>query len=105
MPARKHREGEELDDWLARKERFKHQALAAREHVKVLSGHTLLRLEEAAAMIGVTKKTLRDLEAQNLPNWPMRVTLSPKITGYRLKDLEALIDGGMVEAVEAEAAE
>ena len=104
MPARKHRQGVELESWLARKERFQFQALAAREHVKVLSGHTLLRLDEAAALIGITKKTLRELEARNLPNWPMRVTLSPKVTGYRLKDLEALIDGGMARR-ETEAAE
>ncbi len=104
MPARKAREGAELDEWLARKERFQFQAMVARQAVKQLSGHTLLRLDEAAAMLGVTKKTLRELEQQNLPNWPQRVTLSPKVTGYRLKDLEALIDGGMTLR-QAEAAE
>ncbi len=105
MPARKHRDGAENEEWLARKERFQFQAMVARQTAKQLSGHTLMRLEEAAAMIGVTKKTLRELEKQNLPNWPLRVTLSPKVTGYRLKDLEALIDGGMVGAPEMEDAE
>lgn len=96
MPARKHRTGEELEAWEARKAAHQVQMLIARETVKSLTGHTLLRLDEAAAAIGVTKKTLRELESQNLPNWPQRVTLSPKVTGYRLKDIEALIDGGMV---------
>jgi predicted DNA-binding transcriptional regulator AlpA len=95
MPARKHREGAELEEWLAAKERFAFQAMVARQSVQQLSGHALLRLDEAAAMLGVTKKTLRELERQKLPNWPQRVTLSPKVTGYRLKDLEALIDSGM----------
>lgn len=104
MPARNHREGAELHDWLAHKERFQFQAMVARQTVKQLSGHTLMRLDEAAAMIGVTKKTLRELEKQNLPHWPQRVTLSPKVTGYRLKDLEFLIDGGMVGGLEIEPA-
>ncbi|WP_057884345.1 hypothetical protein [Tsuneonella troitsensis] len=104
MPARKHRTGEELEAWEARKAAHQMQMLIARETVKSLTGHTLLRLDEAAAAIGVTKKTLRELEAQKLPNWPQRVTLSPKVTGYRLKDIEALIDGGMVPR-EVESAE
>lgn len=103
MPARKHRTGEELEAWEARKAAHQMQMLIARETVKNLSGHTLVRLKEAAAMIGVTVKTLRELEA-NQPGWPQRVTLSPKVTGYRLKDLEALIDNGMA-AREEEAAE
>jgi predicted DNA-binding transcriptional regulator AlpA len=101
MPARKHRDGAELEEWLARKERFKFQNMVARETAKQLSGHTLLRLEEAAAMLGISKKTLRDLEGQGLSCWPRRVTLSTKVTGYRLKDVEALIDSGMA-AREAE---
>ena len=68
MPARKHREGAEAQEWLARKERFTFQMAVARESVKQLTGHTLLRLDEAAAMLGVTKKTLRELEKQELPN-------------------------------------
>lgn len=104
MPARKHRTGEELEAWEERKRAHQLKMMIARETVKNLSGHTLLRLDEAASMLGVTKKTLRELEAQDLPNWPQRVTLSPKVTGYRLKDLEALIDGGMAER-EVEAAE
>lgn len=101
MPARKHRVGEELNLWEERKRTHEIQMIIARQTVKNMSGHTLMRLSEAAAMIGVTKKTLRDLEGQNLPNWPRRVTLSPKVTGYRLKDLEALIDSGLVGSAEA----
>ena len=101
MPARKHRIGDELELWEQRKRTHEIQTMIARQTVKGMSGHTLMRLGEAAAMIGVTKKTLRDLEGQNLPNWPRRVTLSPKVTGYRLKDLEALIDSGLVGGAEA----
>ena len=89
MPARKHRTGEELELWQARKQANQIHMMIARERVKNLSGHTLLRLDEAAAMLGVTKKTLRELESQRRPNWPSRVTLSPKITGYRLADRSA----------------
>lgn len=104
MPARKHREGADHEEWLAKKERFQFQAMIAREAVKQISGHTLMRLDEAAAFLSVTKKTLRELEKQGLPNWPQRVTLTPKVTGYRLKDLEALIDSGLTP-VEVEPAE
>lgn len=98
MPARKHREGEELELWEGRKRSHQLQMMIARETVKSLSGYTLMRLDEAAAMIGVTKKTLRELESQKLPKWPQRVRISPKVTGYRLMDLEALIEHGMVPA-------
>ncbi len=100
MPARKHRTGEELDQWEERKRSHQIQMLIARETVRSLSGHTLLRLKEAAAMLGVTVKTLRELEKQRLLHWPRRVTLSPKVTGYRLCDLEALIDGSIAGHVE-----
>ena len=98
MPARKERHGDDLENWEQRKRSHQLQQLIARETVKSLSGHTLLRLDDAAAFLSVTKKTLRELEKQNLPGWPRRVTLTPKVTGYRLKDLEALIEGGMAPA-------
>ena len=101
MPARIHRTGEELELWEERKRTHEYQTILARQTVKQMSGHTLMRLGEAAAMIGVTKKTLRELEGQNLPHWPRRVTLSPKVTGYRLKDLEALIDSSLVGGAKA----
>lgn len=95
MPARKHRTGEELETWEERKRAHQMQMMIARETVKSLSGHTLLRLKEAAAFLGVTVKTLRELEKQNLANWPRRVFISPKVTGYRLMDMHALVEGGM----------
>lgn len=95
MPARNYREGDELEAWEARKRSHTLQMAIARETVKSLSGHTLLRLKEAASMLGVTVKTLRDLECQSLPNWPQRVYISPKVTGYRLRDMEGLIDAGL----------
>lgn len=103
MPARKLRTGAELEIWEERKLAHQRQMMIARDTVKFLTGHTLLRLDEAAAMIGVTKKTLRELEQQNLPHWPQRVTISPKVTGYRLKDLEALVDNSMTAAIQVEA--
>jgi predicted DNA-binding transcriptional regulator AlpA len=97
MPAPKHRDGPELEAWEARKRAHQQRLLIARETVRSLTGHTLLRLDEAAAMLGVTVKTLREQERAN-PKWPPRIRLSEKITGYRLKDLEALVDSGMASA-------
>lgn len=103
MPVRKHREGADLEEWRARRDRHEQQMAIARLTARSLSGHALLRFKEAAAFLGTTEKTLREQEREN-PKWPCRVRLSEKITGYRLKDLEALVDGGMV-SLEAEAAE
>ena len=61
MPARKLRTGDELELWEKRKDAHEIQMMIARQTVKNMSGHTLMRLGEAAAMIGVTKKTLREL--------------------------------------------
>ncbi|MGN6497429.1 MAG: helix-turn-helix transcriptional regulator [Tsuneonella sp.] len=105
MPARKHREGAELEEWRARRDRHELQMAIARQTARSLSGHALLRFKEAAAFLGVTDKTLRELEGQNLPGWPMRVRLSPKVTGYRLMDLEALVENGMHPASGADADE
>lgn|SRR5690606_33924647 len=103
MPARKHREGAELEEWRARRERHELQTAIARQTVRSLSGHALIRFREAAQMLGVTEKTLREHERDD-PNWPRRVRLSEKITGYRLMDLERLIDSGMAPS-ETEASE
>ncbi|MGX7952833.1 helix-turn-helix transcriptional regulator [Tsuneonella sp. HG249] len=92
MPARKHRTGEELHAWEARKKEHLRNLEIARETVKSISGHTLIRLDEAAIMMGMTKKTLREHEHERLPGFPPRVTLSPKVTGFRLKDIEGYID-------------
>ncbi len=73
MPARKYREGAQHDEWLDLKERFQFKAMVAREAVNQISGHTLLRLDKAAALLGVTKKTLREMEKQGLRNWPQGV--------------------------------
>ncbi|GAA3887429.1 hypothetical protein GCM10022276_03120 [Sphingomonas limnosediminicola] len=97
MPARKHRTGEALADWEAKRDRHEQQMAIARTTVRNLSGHALLRFKEAAAFLGTTEKTLREHERDD-PNWPQRVRLSEKITGYRLMDLEALVEGGMARA-------
>ena len=92
MPARKHRTGEELEAWEARKAAHQQTLALARETVRSLTGHTLLRLDEAAIMMGMTKKTLRERELQKPPNFPPRVTLSPKVTGFLLADIKAYLD-------------
>ncbi len=89
MPARKHREGAALDDWEARKARQIEQMELARARVQSLTGHTLLRPIEVAAMLGTTRKTLREMEARG--DLPPRVTFSAKVFGWRLADMEALI--------------
>ena len=92
MPTRKHREGAELAEWEARKARHVEQMELARVRARTLSGHTLLRPIEVAAMLtGVTLKTLREMEARG--ELPPRVTISPKVFGWRLADIQAMIDG------------
>ena len=82
MPERKHREGKELEDWLARKARQLQQMEAARLRVQSLTKHTLLRPIEVAAMLGITRKTLREMEARG--ELPPRVSFSAKVFGWRL---------------------
>ena len=89
MPARKHREGQALADWLDRKAQRTQQMEAARLRVQLLTSHTLLRPIEVAAMLGTTRKTLREMEARG--ELPPRVTFSAKVFGWRLADMEALI--------------
>ncbi len=89
MPARKYREGAALDEWLARKARNTEQTEAARRRVQTLTNHALLRPIEAAAMLCVTRKTLREMEARG--ELPPRVTFSAKVFGWRLADMEALV--------------
>jgi predicted DNA-binding transcriptional regulator AlpA len=96
MPARKHREGQALADWQARKADHIQRFEIARLRVQSLSGHSLLRPMEAAAMLGVTSKTLREMEARG--DLPPRVTFSPKVFGWRLADMEALIRDRMGNA-------
>lgn len=96
MPARKHRIGADLADWEARKQRRIEQMELARARVQMLSKHTLVRPIEAAAMLGITLKTLRELEADG--KLPPRVTFSAKVFGWRLADMEAVIDARAASA-------
>ena len=89
MPGRKHREGAALTDWQARKAQHVEQMELARLRVQSLSGHSLLRPIEAAAMLGITRKTLREMEGRG--ELPPRVSFSAKVFGWRLADMEALI--------------
>jgi predicted DNA-binding transcriptional regulator AlpA len=89
MPARKHREGVALEEWLARKAQHTQQMEIARLRVQSLTNHTLLRPIEAAAMLGVTRKTLREMEARG--ELPPRVSFSAKVFGWRIADMEALV--------------
>jgi hypothetical protein len=102
MPARKVRSGVELRRWQERKERHLQRVELARERAKELSGHTLILLPEAAAMLGgITVKSLREAEARAHDNgeyWPPRVRLTSRLTGYRLADLEAFIQSNIQAA-------
>jgi predicted DNA-binding transcriptional regulator AlpA len=89
MPTRKHREGEALANWLARKAQHTQQMENARLRVQSLTNYTLLRPIEVAAMLGITRKTLREMEARG--ELPPRVSFSAKVFGWRLGDMEALI--------------
>jgi predicted DNA-binding transcriptional regulator AlpA len=89
MPARKYREGADLADWETRKSQQIEQMELARARVQSLTGHVLLRPIEVAAMLGTTRKTLREMEARG--DLPPRVTFSAKVFGWRLADMEALI--------------
>lgn len=89
MPARKHRTGQALADWEARKAAHADRMEFARLRVQAMSGHSLLRPIEAAAMLGTTPKTLREMEARG--ELPPRVTLSAKVFGWRLTDMEAFV--------------
>jgi len=99
MPARKHREGAALEEWLARKVQHTQQMESARLRVQSLTDHTLLRPIEAAAMLGITRKTLREMEARG--ELPPRVSFSAKVFGWRLADMEALVRDRMGGACEA----
>lgn len=93
MPARKHREGQALADWLAHKDRQTQQVETARLRIQSLTNHALLRPIEVAAMLGTTRKTVREMEARG--ELPPRVTFSAKVFGWRLSDMEALISERM----------
>jgi predicted DNA-binding transcriptional regulator AlpA len=96
MPARKHREGAELRRWEAAKQRRRARMEQAAERVKQLSGHKLVTLAEVAALLGMTTtKSVREAEARARERgdaWPPRITITPRITGYKLADVEAFID-------------
>lgn len=78
MPARKHREGAALEDWLSRKAQQSQKMEMARLRVQSLTRHILLKPIEAAAMLGVTRKTLREMEARG--ELPPRITFSAKVS-------------------------
>ena len=107
VPARKHRTGAELRRWEARKERHLERMELARERAKQFSGHALVLLPEAAAMLGgITVKSLREAEARAQERgepWPERVRITSRLTGYRLADLEAFIAARMRASVDDEA--
>ena len=66
------------------------QREGARQRVRAISGHSIVRLKDACEMVGFTAKHLRHLERNG--QFPPRVHLGPNAVGWRLMDLEALID-------------
>ena len=95
MPKRKHRTGDAQLVWAEGQARRAQRMEAARLRVQTISGHALLRPVEVAAMLGVTQKTLREMETRGA--LPPRVTFSPKVFGWRLADMEAVIRDRMAE--------
>lgn len=96
MPKRKHRTGAAQQLWEDRRHKRAERMEAARQRVQTISGHALLRPVEAAAMLGVSQKTLREMESRG--DLPARVTFSPKVFGWRLSDLEAVIESRIVSS-------
>lgn len=103
MPAKKTRTGDDLAEWEADKERRLERMALARARAKALSGSTLILLPEASAMLGISMVALRDFEARARKDgdpFPPRVRLSPRVTGFRLDDLEAYIASKMERRVD-----
>lgn len=102
MPTRLHRTGAELAKWEARKERNLERIELARARARGLSDQTLVLLPEAAAMLGgITVKSLREAEARARNKgeyWPPRAHITSRLTGYRLVDLEILIEARLNSA-------
>ena len=96
MPRRKKRTGEAERIWQERQARNAQRMESARLRMQSISGHALLRPAEAAAMLGVSVKTLREMETRG--DLPPRVTFSPKVFGWRLADMEAVIRERMASA-------
>jgi predicted DNA-binding transcriptional regulator AlpA len=64
---------------------------------KIVSGHQIIRRNEAAVLLGFTPKHMHEMWRKG--ELPPRVQLGPKSIGWRLKDLEAWIDSRIVENV------
>jgi predicted DNA-binding transcriptional regulator AlpA len=57
---------------------------------RTLSGHTVGRPSDAAAVLGITREHLHTLS--KMPGFPSKVVMGKRAVGWRISDLEAWID-------------
>ena len=57
---------------------------------RAISGHTIVRPSDAAALLGITREYLHALS--KMPDFPSKVVMGKRAVGWRIADLEAWID-------------
>ena len=57
---------------------------------RALSGYTVVRPSDAAALLGITREHLHALS--KMPDFPSKVVMGKRAVGWRIADLEAWID-------------
>ena len=60
------------------------------DRARALSGYTVVRPSEAAALLGITREHLHALS--KMPDFPSKVVMGKRAVGWRIADLEAWID-------------
>ena len=63
---------------------------AALHNARALSDQTLIRLRDAAAMLGISRKHSYALAEQ--PDFPKRIYISDRVVAWRVQDLEGWIN-------------
>ena len=58
---------------------------------RTLSGHTVVRPSDAAAVLGISREHLHTLS--RMPGFPRKVVMGKRAVGWRIADLEAWIEG------------
>lgn len=57
---------------------------------RAISGHTIVRPSDAAALLGITREYLHALS--KMPDFPSKEVMGKRAVGWRIADLEAWID-------------
>ena len=60
------------------------------DRARALSGYTVIRPSDTAALLGITREHLNALS--KMPDFPCKVVMGKRAVGWRLADLEAWID-------------